>query len=71
MYTRMAGRKSLPRNLRRATPAQLWCLNRAAKLKLVEDEELEPVSNAQADAAIRRSMAKDEQRWDKAAPRGR
>lgn len=58
----MAGRKSLPRHLRLATGPQLWALNRAAKLKLVEDEELSPVSNADADGAIRRSMAKDARR---------
>jgi hypothetical protein len=34
-------------------------LNRAGKIKLVEDEELEPLSNSDADLAIKRSMGKE------------
>lgn len=54
----MAGKRSVSRELRLATPRQLWALNRASKLKLVENEKLEPVSNSRADAAIKRSMGK-------------
>jgi hypothetical protein len=54
----VAGKRALPRELRLATGPQLYALNQARRLKLVLDEEVEPVSNAQADEAIKRSMAK-------------
>lgn len=52
----MTGKRSLPRKLRPATGPQLFVLNRAGRIRLVEDEEREPISNAEADEAIRRSM---------------
>lgn len=39
-----------------ATKGQLWVLNRAGRLKLVP-EELDPIGNAEADRAIKRSMS--------------
>jgi hypothetical protein len=35
----MAGKRSIGRHLRLATKAQLYVLNHAGKIKLVEDEE--------------------------------
>jgi hypothetical protein len=52
----MAGKHLPPREVRLATGAQLYVLNRAGKLRLVLEEELEPVLNGEADAAIKRSM---------------
>lgn len=39
-----------------ASARQLWVLNRAGRIRLV-NEELEPVSKTEADSAIRRSLA--------------
>ncbi len=50
-------RRQVARETRLATPRQLWALNRAGRLKLDEDDELEPLTNAQADQAIKQSMA--------------
>jgi hypothetical protein len=55
----MAGKRALPRELRLATGPQLYALNRAGRLKLSLDEDLEPVSNAQADEAIKHSMGRN------------
>lgn len=35
----MSGKRKAPRHSRIATKGQVWVLNRAGKLKLVEDEE--------------------------------
>jgi hypothetical protein len=48
--------KKLPSQHRLATSAQLWVLNRAGRLKLVQDDELDPIRSAEADGAIKRSM---------------
>ena len=57
----MAGRKRLPRKARLASGKQLFVLNRAGHLHL-GDEELEPISSAEADAAIRRSIQENADR---------
>ena len=54
----MAGRKRLPRKDRLASGNQLYVLNRAGHLHVV-DENLEPISSAEADVAIKAGMEAD------------
>ncbi len=56
----MSRKLKTPRHSRIATKGQLFVLNRAGRLKLVEDEDLPPIWNSEADAAIKRSMAQAE-----------
>jgi hypothetical protein len=54
----MAGRKRVAPTIRLASKGQLWVLNRSGLLALRAAPDLEVVSVAMADAAIKQSMGR-------------